>query len=66
MLAREGKKAVEIKYDGNCWVAGTYQSMYPTVTYPELDNKAIEMRSSAGFFLKTNRNAFDWTKNQQA
>jgi len=64
-LAQEGKKAVETKYDGNCWVAGTYQSMHPTVTYPELDNKAIEMRSSAVVFLKENRNAFDWTKNQQ-
>ena len=38
---------------------------YPTVTYPELDNMAIKMRSSAGDFLKENRNAFDWTKNQQ-
>ena len=31
-LAQEGKKAVEIKSDGNCWVAGTYRSMHPTVT----------------------------------
>ena len=64
-LAQEGKKAVEIKPNGNCWVAGTYQSMHPTVTYPELDNKAIKMRSSAGDFLKENHRAFNWTKNQQ-
>ena len=64
-LAQEGKKAVEIKPNGNCWVAGTYQSMHPTVTYPEPHNKAIEMRSSAGDFLKENRNSFNWTKNQQ-
>ena len=64
-LAQEGKKAVEIKPNSNCWVAGTYQLMHPTVTYPELDNKAIEMRSSAGDFLKENSNTFNWTKNQQ-
>ena len=33
-LTQEGKKAVDIKADGNCWLAGPYKAMHPTVVYP--------------------------------
>ena len=51
-LTQEGKKAVDIKADGNCWLAGPYQAMHPTEVYPKLDIKAKEMRGSAGTFSR--------------
>ena len=63
MLAQEGKKAGDIKADCNCWLAGPYKAMHPTVVYPKFNIKAKEMRGSTGDFLRKNQKAFDWAKN---